>query len=467
MEAPLLLTRPPIAAPRAVPGSGTRRVDWHDAYFKLLLFSLAGYALMGKGFAYVGYPPLLIGELAMVLGLIVIYRSGCALATLTTLPSILLATMLALVAYRSITAVGVYGLDAVRDGVIIIYGIYAFAVIALVLEKPERISLTLSAYSRFAWLFGIIGGSLTYITTMLADYLPAWPSSGVTIIYVRLGETGVHLAGVAIFVLLGLRKVSRLWLAALFIGLLLITISRGAMLACFVPIGIAALLDGQLRRISAIVLVAMSVLGATYLAGVNIPLPSGRSIGAEQIVENFNSIVGTSDTSNLDGTKAWRLRWWKAIEDYTFRGPYFWTGKGFGMGLAEEDGFVVGKEFGTPIVRSPHNAHYTLLARMGVPGLALWVALNAAWFFMMLRHWAMARRRGDVQWAKIFIWVGCYALAALINGTFDVALEGPMQGIWFWSLFGFGIATTMVYRYSIKPGFVRAEAAARPLRYSS
>jgi hypothetical protein len=37
-------------------------------------------------------------------------------------------------------------------------------------------------------------------------------------------------------------------------------------------------------------------------------------------------------------------------------------------------------------------------------------------------------------------------MAILINATFDVALEGPMQGIWFWCLFGFGIGSVMVYR---------------------
>ena len=34
-------------------------------------------------------------------------------------------------------------------------------------------------------------------------------------------------------------------------------------------------------------------------------------------------------------------------------------------------------------------------------------------------------------------------LAILINASFDVALEGPMQGIWFWCLVGFG--SVMVY----------------------
>jgi hypothetical protein len=34
----------------------------------------------------------------------------------------------------------------------------------------------------------------------------------------------------------------------------------------------------------------------------------------------------------------------------------------------------------------------------------------------------------------------------LINASFDVALEGPMLGIWFWCLFGFGVAVAMCYR---------------------
>lgn len=58
----------------------------------------------------------------------------------------------------------------------------------------------------------------------------------------------------------------------------------------------------------------------------------------------------------------------------------------------------------------------------------------------------MAQSRGDRQWYNLFLWIGCYLLAIVIDATFDVALEGPMLGIWFWCLFGFGIGTTMVYR---------------------
>ena len=41
--------------------------------------------------------------------------------------------------------------------------------------------------------------------------------------------------------------------------------------------------------------------------------------------------------------------------------------------------------------------------------------------------------------AGLFLFTGRYAMSFVINATFDVALEGPMQGIWFWCLVGFGI----------------------------
>ena len=37
----------------------------------------------------------------------------------------------------------------------------------------------------------------------------------------------------------------------------------------------------------------------------------------------------------------------------------------------------------------------------------------------------------------------------MINGSFDVYLEGPQGGIWFWSIIGFGIAVTEVESRSI------------------
>jgi O-antigen ligase/polysaccharide polymerase Wzy-like membrane protein len=249
-------------------------------------------------------------------------------------------------------------------------------------------------------------------------------------------------------VLLGLRRVPLPWVLLLFLNIVMVVPNRGGMLSCVIPLGLAAVLGGQMRRVIPVLLLGGVLLAFSYAIGLEIPdldKPEGRSIGPAQVVANFESILGTSDTGNLDGTKAWRLSWWQSIANYTFNGPYFWTGKGYGIALSETDGFT-DNEKGKPATRSPHNIHMTVLARSGVPGLALWVLALVAWFTALMNAHIVARRRGETQWANLFLWVACYELAILIDASFDVALEGPMLGVWFWSLFGFGIASTMVYR---------------------
>jgi O-antigen ligase len=190
------------------------------------------------------------------------------------------------------------------------------------------------------------------------------------------------------------------------------------------------------------------VLAIVLMFDIQVEIEGGRVIGPAQLINNVESIVGRSEASNLDGTKTWRLRWWQAIQDYTLRGPYFWTGKGFGVNLAEDDGYVVGAEGGGAPVRAPHNVHLGILARAGVPGLALWIGLLLCWFGMLARSYVVALRHGDERAAKLFIWIGCYGLSMLINASFDVALEGPMLGIWFWSLIGLGIGSSMLQDFA-------------------
>ena len=73
----------------------------------------------------------------------------------------------------------------------------------------------------------------------------------------------------------------------------------------------------------------------------------------------------------------------------------------------------------------------------------------------MLGAFLGARRRNRKTWAGLFLFVGCYALASIINATFDVALEGPMQGIWFWCLIGVGIGAVMIFRFQHRQPFVK------------
>jgi O-Antigen ligase len=440
------------ARPHLAAGAGP--VTHHDRYGFLLCCGLVGYATFGKGFAYIGVPSLFVGEILLLMGVVVIIRSGCEIAMLASLPGILLLVLIVWVIVRTVPYVRTYGVNAARDSVVVVYGLFAFVVIALLLERPDRLTWVVAAYSRFAWFYAFAGIQLVNANFVLGPLMPSWPGLGaIPFFYVRLGECASHLAGAAVFMLLGLRRVGAIWGMVMLISIGMITISRGAMLACAVPIALAAPLTRQKKRLGSALVLTAILFGVISAADLQMPLGNGRSVGPDQIISGFESIIGRSEVGNLDGTKLWRLKWWDAIVGYTIDGPYFWTGKGFGVNLAEDDGFMVGQEFGGPPLRSPHSAHMTVLARAGVPGLVLWVATGVAWVGTLLWTMIIARSRGDLQWANLFLWIACYGVAIVVDSSFDVALEGPMLGIWFWCLFGLGIASTLIYRARINTPF--------------
>jgi hypothetical protein len=161
-----------------------------------------------------------------------------------------------------------------------------------------------------------------------------------------------------------------------------------------------------------------------------------RAATTKQWWENIISIFTSGGDAQLQDTKDFRLRWWGKIIDYTFNGPYFWTGKGFGINLADSDGFQVTKD---DSLRAPHNSHLSVLARMGVPGFFLWILLQLAFALLLLRALLAHRRAGDSQLATVAAWVLAFWVAIMVDTAFDPYLEGPQGGIWFWALFGLGL----------------------------
>jgi O-antigen ligase len=120
-------------------------------------------------------------------------------------------------------------------------------------------------------------------------------------------------------------------------------------------------------------------------------------------------------------------------------GQYFWTGKGFGVNLADDDGFQVSSPDQAPL-RSPHNVNMTVLARMGLPGVVVWALLQGCFALALIRAYMRARLTHAHRWAKINLWILGYWCAFHVNAAFDVYIEGPHGGIWFWCLMGAGIA---------------------------
>ena len=433
-----------MSATMAVPSS---RILIGDRYLMALAIALAGYALLGKGFAHLGVAPLYVGEILLCLGVAVMFASGCFLGTLTNLPNLLLAVLCLWVAARTVPFLGTHGMDALRDSVVMLYGAFAFVVCAVLLHRPQRLSVVLRMFGILALVFGGWGW-LPYLLAPYADMIPQWPGSGLPLVQLRPGEVAVHLAGAAVFALLFFQRVHWLWLLLLLAGIgLTAAQSRGGLLAIALPLGFAVLASGKVGQAAKALAIGLVVAMAATALDSGLELSSTtRGISLDQIILNALSIFSNTSEAGLDGTKLWRLQWWDDILAYTVHGPYFWTGKGFGISLAESDGYQGTVVPGTPILRSPHNAHMTMLARAGVPGLVLWVLLLASWFAMMLRDMLAARRQGAQTWFRLFLFLTCYLAAIVVNASFDVALEGPMLGIWFWVLFGLGSGSSMIFR---------------------
>jgi hypothetical protein len=352
---------------------------------------------------------------------------------------------------RTLPFVGTYGFDALRDSVIIMYGGFSFIVAALLIEDARRIDTLVRYYQVFLNIYVPAVPFLFPLGFYFGDELLNIPGTTVNLIWLGAGEVATHLAGAAVFTLAGFRRPTPVWTACFFAALVMVSaVSRGAMLAFVIPVLLAALVLGKARMLAVITAAGLVLLATSYLIETSFSSyhearsSTERPVSSVQLVENVASIFSRGG-DQTEGTKEWREKWWNIIVDNTVRGPYFWTGRGFGVNLAVEDGF--GNRHSERPLRSPHNGHITVLARAGIPGAALWGVFLAAWFGALLRATSRARRRGQADWAGLLLFVACYAASCVINATFDVALEAPMQGIWFWCLIGFGIGTTMIYRY--------------------
>ncbi len=406
-----------------------------------LLVILVGYAFMGKGFAYLGAPPLYVGEIVLALCLASIMWT-IGRARLGVLHALLFLFM-AWGAVRTIPYIGTYGIDALRDAATWVYGFFAIGVSLTV--RPEHLGRLVAGYRRFIPIFLVWVPVAAVLTLTVGASLPTTPGSDVPIFLYKAGDMSVQLAGIAAFVLLGLYHEAGpasgihelvlwgLWIVGAGISAAL---NRAAIVALAAVAAVVLFVRASSRWVSLFAVAALLMILATFLdPAVDVGGP--RALSVDQVLSNLTSVFSSDSGGAVNqATKAWREEWWNAIVNYTVNGPYFWTGKGFGINLADADGFQV---LADGSLRAPHSTNLEMLARAGVPGLVLWIVLQAGFAISLLRATFRSYRTAPA-WLPVLGWVFVYWLAALIDGSFDVYLGGPQGGIWFWSVIGLGIA---------------------------
>lgn len=424
--------------------TGERTTPW---FLSLLTGLLAGYALLGRGFAYVGFTRFFVGDVVMAIGLVVAFARGHFRTALKSVPAKILAAFCVLGVLRTAPYLHDFGWDGLRDAASWGYAGFAFLVAGSVTSRDRLIAICKKYASCLPFMVAWLPiASLIY--RLNPQFIPRVHGGAVPIIQVEPGDACVHLLGAAAFVMLGLKKRLTtpsssgtgfgewtLWLPWI-IGASIASISRGGLLAILA--GFLVILAFRLNTRWTKFLVALLLITILWLwTGVEIDVGGDRTISPQQLVANLYSVVGVDLREGLEGSRRWRLLWWGTIVDYTVLGPYFWSGKGFGINLADDDGFQV---FSDSSLRSPHSAHMNILARMGVPGAVGWVGFNLLLVFGLVRGARQAARDGDSWGADLRVWILAYWTAFIVSMSFDLTLEGPHGGIWFWSLCGLALS---------------------------
>ncbi len=346
-----------------------------------------------------------------------------------------------------------HGLDALQDSALWYYGLFAIVAAAVVRTLPEALERFIPVYAAALAAFVVVGWvRLSMWRTEagnLPDTLVPWTSH-------RPGNIAIHAAvGFAFIVLIFgpwvasrmdrpaailLTAVPALALLVLYVGAG--TQNRGGLVSgFFVIVGVPLVSRTFGPAIAILSLVIVVLLGALYVTDTSINLGyEQRDLSVRQLLDNITSVRASENTGRID--------FWSPVVDDILSQEHFLTGLGFGENLGDRYEFRFSRdqtatEANVNPLRGVHNSHLNVLARMGVIGVGLWVAVWGFWYVHLFRARARLRMVDSPRRAAYLGWAMLAAFAMLLNSFFDGTLEGPQVGVWLWSIFGLGAAIAM------------------------
>jgi hypothetical protein len=422
---------------------------------------LVGYALFDRGFAYLHIPgtPIFAGEVVM-LACIAAALLGTGYVRRGFQRSTVAKVLLLFAAWgvaRTVPYVEADGFNAVRDAALWYYALLAIPVCALVLADPDVLARWARAYGRFVpWLLVYSPVALFLSKAAGNGFGPKVPGSAISIFDHKGANVSVQVAIALAFLWLVPEAGGRfrLHLTALATIVLLVGATQGR--SGFVAAAAALALVGYFghgrgRLAFAMGATVLLIVVAAWGLNVRIEGDQGRTISVDQLAANLQSVVGAHSAQapgNLDANVRFRDQLWSSTLHKVEAEGKILTGLGFGINIAK----AVGLQGQGPVqLRSPHNSHLDIYARMGLIGIAIWVAFWSLWFTTLLRARSKFRSLGRVL-EKGLVEVSIVgAVAILVNAYFDPTLESPQVALWLWTIVGIGFGLVAIARRATAP----------------
>jgi hypothetical protein len=407
----------------AVPAS--ERASRRMVMFGLIVTFL--FVLGGRGFSYIGVPPVLyLGEISILA--MVIYRPTRAYL-MGLLWQVGRAGRMHLLAVAMVVFFGYGVIETVR-------GIGQGGVPVLALLKSLQLY-----YYPVLLTFGMWMGSRDPKIFEKLVWALAWGNATYGVLYsavlnkvpisvpgnagVPLFDLGLTNAAIAILGLVAFPRKSK-WtvpLVLLNVAVLFGHQIRAEWVAALVALAIYLVLTRKARRLMAGLGLIVAVATVVTIINVQIPGPAdrggavrptdviGRALGAfdPQLAAKFTNVQRVQGAA---GTAQFRQDWWKGIWKSATSDPtylFFGHSYGFNLQTLAPPGRV------DPTVRSPHNIIFYSIGYTGLLGVALMALL---YFAMGRQLWVVYRRTGNP--------VGLCVLVLMVTASqFEPFLESP------------------------------------------
>jgi capsular polysaccharide biosynthesis protein len=442
----------------------------------LLGVLLIGYMFFSKAFAYlVRIPgtPMYAGELLLAVGLVEAVRARSVLRQLLAVsaPLRILLALIAVAGVRLLWDLPLYGMDAIRDYSVFYYGSVAFLVAAAAMSDPTFTPRLLRWYRRvLPWFLLWVP-----VAVLLARHQPLAtvniPGSTTPVNTFKGSDLVVMTTMALVFLWLGVDRGAGAtstrrrddWLTGVGVVALLVLCSqsRVAMVVILAVFGTALLFlpNGRRRRIvlalgGGIALVVVPVL----VLNLNLEL-EGRRVSLQQVADNVTSVFSRDPLANeaetgLQGTVRFRRELFGTVLERSLSGDRVLTGQGFGPILSSQP---LGRQpqgpGAPPPLRSAHNSHLTVLARLGVVCFGLWVLLWVVWLRHVGRVARLARHGRPTPAVGLGVWAAAGVVGLLVVSFDDPTLETPQGAIWLWTLVGLAVAHVMAVRAQLGAGY--------------